>query len=40
MYVEMGWFDQKLDWSCQTPENLAEADAILPLKLGPIWQLK
>ena len=40
MYAQMGWFDQKLDWSCQTPENLAEADAISPLKLGPIWQLK
>ena len=39
MYVEMGWFDD-IDWSCQTPEDIAEAIPGEPYHFSKIWQLK
>ena len=40
MYAQMGWFDSDLDWSCQTPVDLARATVDKPLEFSPIWQLK
>lgn len=40
MYVQMGWFKDDLDWSAQTPQDIAEADVEKPLNLSKIWQIK
>jgi len=40
MYVEMGWFEKDVDWSCQTPADLADALPDEPFHLSKIWELK
>ncbi len=40
MYVQMGWLPDSVDWSCQTPEDLAEALLAEPFHLSKIWQIK
>ena len=41
MYVKMGWFDPDLDWSDQTPADLAQTyETQCPYKLSSIWKLK
>jgi hypothetical protein len=40
MYVKMGWFEDSLDWSTQTPEDLASAIPVEPFHLSKIWQIK
>ena len=39
MYVQMGWLNENLDWSCQTPEDMAIAIATEPFRLGVIKRL-
>jgi len=40
MYVMMGWYDDNLDWSTQTPEDIAESIPQDPYHLSKIWQIK
>ena len=40
MYVEMGLMDGDLDWSSQTPEDIAKAHLVEPFRLGKIWQIQ
>ena len=39
-YPGSRWFDEDVDWSCQTPEDLAEAVPSDPFHLSKIWQIK
>ncbi len=40
IYVEMGWLPDTIDWSCQTPEDIAAAVLSEPFRLGAVWQIK
>lgn len=40
MYVKMGWFEESLDWSAQTPQDIAESITVEPFNLSKIWQIK
>ena len=40
MYVKMGWFDEDLDWSDQSPTDLTTISAQQPYELGDMWRLK
>ena len=40
IYVEMGWFDPATDWSNKTPEDLVNAVAQDPFRLGELKKIK
>ena len=40
IYVQMGWCNKDIDWTCQTPQDLTQLKVIEPLILGKVYRLK
>lgn len=40
IYVQMGWCNKDIDWTCQTPQDLTQLKVLEPLMLGKVYRLK